>query len=480
MANSNITPEELLESAEGLLIAQIISCNNDFDDLLVLENGYIINVDGGVERYPVMIGSPFVFHAGDSRLFTTGRNFKPYILSGAIKSADGYTDWAVRTLVIESSDGSSEVISFSRDIGDDNNFQQYSPKPISAPDPTPAPEDSLDELLQSAQGLLISQIIPNGNDFDCIFILENGYVINVDGGTERYPTVVGDSFVYHSGDTRFLTFEKEGKPYIVSGNVLSSFESSGYTGENSRSLVIESLDGSKDVITFSLDYESNSWEEDSSTDIPAPLQAPTSEPTSYPSPEPTLVAGSPNLLKSTLRGKRITMQFDNVLSNTLPSNGKFTVNQGKREYQIVSTDIRASEGIVTLVVEKKLDPAASLTLDYLDFAGDQDSNVIESSYGVDLESFTGFSINNQGNHENKLTIEDGQFEGNQITLFLSESISDTLPSKRRFKVMSSNKRQKILDISSEPDDGVIVLTLRKTLIGRSRFLSHIETLVAIN
>ena len=109
----------------------------------------------------------------------------------------------------------------------------------------------------------------------------------------------------------------------------------------------------------------------------------------------------------------------------------------------------------------------------MDFAGDQESNVIESSYGVDLESFTGFPINNQGDHENKLKIEDGQFEGNQITLFLSESISDTLPSKRRFKVMSSNKRQKILDISSEPDDGVIVLNTKKNLdLQESIFISY--------
>ena len=76
----------------------------------LFQNGYIVNVDGGVERYPVTVGSPFVFHQGDTRLFTTGRDFKPYILTGRIKSADGYTDWATVDLVLESPDGSNNVI----------------------------------------------------------------------------------------------------------------------------------------------------------------------------------------------------------------------------------------------------------------------------------------------------------------------------------------------------------------------------------
>ena len=94
-----------------------------------------------------------------------------------------------------------------------------------------------------------------------------------------------------------------------------------------------------------------------------------------------------------MRGKDITLQFDNILADTLPSTGRFTLNKSNREYQIVDTEIRASEGIVTLTVEKELDPTVSLTLDYLDFVGDQTLGVIESSTGVDLESFTGFALN---------------------------------------------------------------------------------------
>ena len=91
---------------------------------------------------------------------------------------------------------------------------------------------------------------------------------------------------------------------------------------------------------------------------------------------------SPNLINATLRGKYITLQFDNVLSDTLPSTRKFTLNQGNRQYQIIDSEIRSSEGVVTLTAEKELDPTVQATLDYLDFAGDQNVDVIESDDGI--------------------------------------------------------------------------------------------------
>ena len=207
--------------------------------------------------------------------------------------------------------------------------------------------------------------------------------------------------------------------------------------------------------------------------VPTPTPEPTPAPAPTPTPEPTLVGDPPSLFKATLRGSNVTLQFDNILSDTLPSNSRFILNQSNRQYQILDTEIRASDGIVTLTAEKELDPTVSLTLDYLDFPGDQTSGVIESTTGVDLESFTGFALNNQGSQQNSLAIDEGEFEGNQITLFLSAPISDSIPSKRRFKVKSANKKQKILDVSTEPDDGIILLTTKKDLsLQESVFVSY--------
>ena len=63
-----------------------------------------------------------------------------------------------------------------------------------------------------------------------------------------------------------------------------------------------------------------------------------------------------------------------------------------------------------------------------------------------------------GSQINLLTIDEGEFEGNQITLYLAP-ISDAKPSVRRF-MKSANKKLKILDITTEPDDGIVILTTK--------------------
>ncbi len=97
-----------------------------------------------------------------------------------------------------------------------------------------------------------------------------------------------------------------------------------------------------------------------------------------------LTGDAPNLIKATLRGIDITFQFDNSLSDTLPSSSRFSIVQSNRDYLTIDTEIRASDGIVPLTAEKELDLTVALTLDYLDFAGDQTLGMIESSMRVNM------------------------------------------------------------------------------------------------
>ena len=144
--------------------------------------------------------------------------------------------------------------------------------------------ESPDELLLAAQGLAIIQILPNGNDFDCIFVLENGYVVNVDGGTDRYPAVVGDAFVHHgSGDVRLFTTGDNHEVFIAEGKILASHDTDVHTEDMSRTLVIEYSDGVLDAITFEYSSSdsagtSNSWNENSELDL-LPVIVPNPTPT---------------------------------------------------------------------------------------------------------------------------------------------------------------------------------------------------------
>ena len=152
--------------------------------------------------------------------------------------------------------------------------------------------------------------------------------------------------------------------------------------------------------------------------VPTPKPEPIPAPVPTPKPEPTLTGDPPNLVKGTLRVK-ISLYSSTTYCQRLCLVAKFTIYQGNREYQITSTQTISSDGIAILNAEKAFGPTAALTLDYLDFSGDQ-ASVVESPTGVDLQSFTGFALNNQGAKEaTSLAIDDGEFQDNQITLFLS-------------------------------------------------------------
>ena len=87
--------------------------------------------------------------------------------------------------------------------------------------------------------------------------------------------------------------------------------------------------------------------------------------------------------------------------------------------------------------------------------------MIQSKSGVDLASFSGFQINNQTTQENNLAIDDADFEGNTINLYLNAPIGSAVPSAKRFKVKAGRKSQKIVDINTDPSEGVITLTTQK-------------------
>ena len=114
-----------------------------------------------------------------------------------------------------------------------------------------------------------------------------------------------------------------------------------------------------DFGTITWSDESNSWAKRSyGWDTLGIAEIPT---------EPMSSTTAPKLVSATLRGADITLQFDNALSDTLPSLNRFTLKQSNREYQIIDAEIRSFEGVVRLTAEKKLDPTVSLTLDYSDF-----------------------------------------------------------------------------------------------------------------
>ena len=62
---------------------------------------------------------------------------------------------------------------------------------------------------------------------------------------------------------------------------------------------------------------------------------------------------------------------------------------------------------------------------------------------------------------NNLAIDDADFEGNTINLYLNAPIGSAVPSAKRFKVKAGRKSQKIVGINTDPSEGLITLTTKK-------------------
>lgn len=171
----------------------------------------------------------------------------------------------------------------------------------------------------------------------------------------------------------------------------------------------------------------------------------------------------PRLLDATLRGNQIILQFDDAIADTLPKLANFTMINGSREITFVDAEVIASAGRVILTAAGNIDATSSVTLSYFDLGSDQLNGVIESRSGDDLASFSDFAINNQSFQANTLGIDEGDFDGNTITLSLNAQISKALPSIKRFSVKAGKKKQKLIGVDTDPSEGTITLTTKKSV-----------------
>ena len=63
----------------------------------------------------------------------------------------------------------------------------------------------------------------------------------------------------------------------------------------------------------------------------------------------------------------------------------------------------------------------------------------------------------------QLTVEDAEFNGNLIQIYLDGPTADTLPSLKRFKVKAGKKKQRVTDVDIDAAEGVVTLTTQKDL-----------------
>ena len=198
--------------------------------------------------------------------------------------------------------------------------------------------------------------------------------------------------------------------------------------------------------------------EPSSALVPSPALTPA------PIAAPEISRGpAPQLLSGVIRSDQLKLQFNDAISDSLPRLNNFSLNYGSRKLTFEDVEVVPSAGQALLKLSKDIDSTAKVTLNYFDLASDQSSGVIQSKTGVDLASFSGFAIENQTEQGNLLTIEEGDFEKNRITLSLNAPLSSSIPSATRFKAKAGRKKLRIVDINTDAAEGIITLTTNKSI-----------------
>ena len=180
-------------------------------------------------------------------------------------------------------------------------------------------------------------------------------------------------------------------------------------------------------------------------------------------PEPEPADSAPSLYKATVNGNQVTLQFNEELATTLPTLGKFEFTSGVNTYRATDASVNAVNGTVVLTLNKPVQAGRALQMSYFDLSSDQKINVIQSTTGVDWSRQESLNIENRTTEDLQLSVEDAEFTGNQIQIYLDGPSADTLPLLKRFKVKAGKKKQRVTDVDIDAAEGVVTLTTKKDL-----------------
>ena len=106
----------------------------------------------------------------------------------------------------------------------------------------------------------------------------------------------------------------------------------------------------------------------------------------------------------------------------------------------------------------------TVTLTYKDAQGNQTNNVIEDVDGNDLATITNFKLtNNTRKLAQNFKVDYANADGKIINLYLTDSLSSSIPKASKFRVTANNRRHKISSITTQPTEGVVTLNLKQSL-----------------
>ena len=184
-----------------------------------------------------------------------------------------------------------------------------------------------------------------------------------------------------------------------------------------------------------------------------------------------------NVNSAEVDGNTITLAFDRELATTTPNTGTFRVTANGKAIKVTAIKLKPANREALLTLQSPVAFGDSVALSYTDAQGNQKSNVIEDLDGNDLATIAGLNVtNNTRKSTSDLKVDYAEADGSTINLYFTDSLSSAIPKASRFRVTANKRKQKIGSISTDPDEGIVSLNLRKAISSEQDILINYRDL----
>ncbi len=171
-----------------------------------------------------------------------------------------------------------------------------------------------------------------------------------------------------------------------------------------------------------------------------------------------------NINTAEINGNEVVLAFNRELSSTTPSKGTFRLRANNKDIKVKSITLSPNDREAVLKIASPVAHGDNVTLSYTDAQGNQKNNVIEDIDGNDLATISNFTlINNTRKSATDFEVDYADADGKIINLYLTDSLSSSIPKAARFRVTADKRKQKISSVSTSQSDGIITLNLKESI-----------------
>ena len=171
-----------------------------------------------------------------------------------------------------------------------------------------------------------------------------------------------------------------------------------------------------------------------------------------------------NIDSAEINGNEIVLAFDREIDSTTPSKGTFRLAANGKAIKITRIFLYPNDREAVLNIAKPVEHGDDVSLSYKDAKGNQKKNIIEDIDGNDLASFSSLNLtNNTRKNPKKFSVDYADASASTINLYLTDSLSKSIPKASRFRITANKRRQLISSITTDPADGLVTLNLKNPI-----------------